>query len=124
MIFKCRFNVPFIGQWKEVEAESPEAAANSFHYGLDLDGIRLPLRDAGGEWRPGDSVSLAVVEVEGHEPVISRVFKAGIVRRGGVKPKGPSFDQRLAEVAALLGWTKDPRELIAPGWEGENEKWG
>jgi hypothetical protein len=123
MTFKCRFTVPRESAWQAVEGATPEEAANEFHYRRDLDGIVLYLSDAGEPWRPGDSVSLALVEVEGHEPWMSRIFRSGLVRRGGIKLRDRTFDQKLAGVAKQLGWTGDPRELIAPGWEGENESW-
>lgn len=58
-------------------------------------------------------IHFALVEVEGHGEWVSRVFRYGLWRRGGVVRKGtPTQDQVLAKIAETLGWTHDPRDLL------------
>lgn len=69
------------------------------------------------------AIEFARVEVEGHGEFVVRTFHSGIYRKGGVGlPRAP-LAERLAAVAAQLGWRKDPAELIAAGWEGEESSW-
>lgn len=145
MTFHCRTTVPAVSRWYEIEADTPEEAAANFHceHG-ELEMLRVSVEEP-----QRCSVAFVLVEVvdqlegedlligargvrrvegleedDGHaQEIISRTFHTGIYRRGGVKPAGwkPTKD-RLVEIAKLLGWTQDPQDLIAEGWDLE-ESW-
>lgn len=153
MAYYCRSLVPHISQWHKVEASSREEAVCNFHYDHGLESLKVTVEE-----KPEQRYSVAFVLVEvadhldgedillgrrrirrleglndGHvEELVSRVFHTGIYRRGGVKPAGwKSTKDRLIEVAKLLGWTHDPQDLIAEGWnleetwdEARARKWG
>lgn len=115
--YRCRFTMPRRSDWSTVEADSPEIAANELHahdektyaigYEFDPD-------------EPGRRVYFASVEVEGHGEWVSRMYTSCIIRRGGIRGRRPVT---LADVAKAIGWTHDPAELIAEGWDGEEEAW-
>jgi hypothetical protein len=84
MLFKCRTVKPKLTEWREVEAESPEVAANDFHSKWQLYFDNLKIRMGRGDGRTY-LVHFVVVEIEGHGEQVSRIFEYGIWRAGGVK---------------------------------------
>jgi hypothetical protein len=112
MIYRCRMVQPSVEEWGEVEADSPPLAANEYH--LNLNHAGFDLRRVFPDGRI-ERVHLALIEVEGHGPFISRLFSTGIFRKGGVHPT----ETELAAVANKLGWTGPPKELLEDGWDGE-----
>ena len=112
MEYKCRVTKPNMGEWVVVKANTPEEAANEFHYSNSrYEAITyLPPLNEGGE-----TIYFATIEIDGHGEFVARSFYSGIGRRGGVtRPR-----ITLRKIAEILGWEKDPQELIEPGWEYE-----
>jgi hypothetical protein len=113
MIYRCRFVKPKASEWFRVEADSPEEAANTFHFdrggGLSY---RHELEDGKVEY-----VYFALVETEGFEPVVSRIFWQGI-RRVGRFGHGPT----LEDIAKALDYTHHPSTLM-DDWEYEENEW-
>lgn len=118
--FKCRFNVPEESPWIEVEESNPGRAANEFHNQREFIGLRWNRIKPDGSRR--DTITFAVIEVEGHGEFISRLIKAGLYRGGGVK-RPQNSKEPLKELANKLGWTKDPNELLTDGWDEEESEW-
>lgn len=119
MRYKCRTTKPAESKWYEIEAASPEQAANDYHT-RDLHCLASASwemkNDDGGKYY----IMFALVEVEGHGEWVSRVYKYGIYRKGGVKrPDYRTHEQKLKDLATAIGWEKDPAILIEDGWEGE-----
>lgn len=116
MLFKCRTVKPKLTEWREIDSESPETAANDFHskWQLYFDNLKLWV---GNEKDGHYYIHYVLVEVEGHGEMVSRIFEYGIWRRG--KKTETPFKTRLKELAEKLGWTHEPEELVAEGWEGE-----
>lgn len=106
--YRCRFVAPTSSDWADVEADSPESAANEFHFkrtelGRQPDSVTyIPDAD-----KPGSRIHFARVAVDGHGEMVSRVYTIGIIRRG-VAPRRMS----LAEVARIVRWEHDPAELL------------
>lgn len=123
MNFKVRFVVPAKehNPWVDVPADSVEDAIQEFHYQRDRDGLCIV-----HEFEPGRKhiISFARIEVEGFEAMISRIYNSPIWRKGGVKPRGPTFKERLAEIARKLDWKDPPEALLEEGWECEKKEWG
>lgn len=121
MTYRCRTVAPRQTSWCDVEASSPEDAAQTHHdRRLRSDSI-VYVPD---EKEAGNRVYFALVEVEGHGEMVSRIFTSEILRRGGVKSKcQPVTLSPLTGVAQALGWGRDPQELVASGWDGETEDW-
>lgn len=67
--------------------------------------------------KPGNSIWFALIEIEGKDPIISRIYTSGIVRIGAIRR-----ELTLSEIATHLGWEKDPEELLSE-WEGEETEW-
>lgn len=123
MKFECRTILPKESEWYEIEAKSAEQAANDFHEKWFSSLQSLCIEHEGAD------VCFARVEVEGSESMISRIYKYGIRRRGGVKPA--SSPRTIEDIARRLEWADDPSALLAPGWEleetmeeAEQRKWG
>ena len=108
--YRCRLTVPRVTDWTDVRADSPEMAANEFH-DRNYRGTLWHVPDPD---LPGTRIYFALVEVDGHEPTISRIYWSGIVRTGGVRRR-----LTLAEIAKQLGWAHPPEELLSPGLDGE-----
>ncbi|HET9063716.1 MAG TPA: hypothetical protein VFO62_10545 [Candidatus Binatia bacterium] len=124
MTYRCRFVIPGVSDWHEVSADSPEEAANEFHswYVPEGRGAYASLRYYPDDTRPAYTVMFARVEVEDHGVLISRMYWTGITRRGGVRSK--HWVTHLDDIAARLGWTHPPEELLASdGWQGEEQEW-
>lgn len=115
-IYQCRMLLPQELPWRTVEADTPEQAANEYHFGL-------PRWESGKVWieRDGEGtrtdVYFARIEVEGHGSWVSRVYQSGLWRRGGVPVQQPT----LADLAAAIDWPHDPQELVQPGWDFEED---
>lgn len=112
MKYRCRTTKPIESEWYDQEAEMPEQAANEFHSDRfdTVRSIQLTVHPTPEERY---EIHFAGVEVEGHGEWVSRIFRYGIWRRGGVVRAGtPTFEQRLAEIVKILGWTHDPMELL------------
>jgi hypothetical protein len=115
-MFKCRIIKPSTTPWVEVQAETIEEAASQFYSKLDIPRSAI-------QWRieDGSYAHFVLYEVENAESLdqfIGRWFTKGITRKGGFK----SDPQTLRQIAELLGWTKDPNELLTK-WEGEEDEW-
>jgi hypothetical protein len=117
--YRCRAIAPHELPWCEVEASSPEDAVQAYQDRLATCQQVVVMFDEPDGARC--AAHLALVEVEGHGEMVSRMFHKGLWRRGGV-PLRP-LAERLAEAARTLRWTHDPAELVAPGWDGEGEVW-
>jgi hypothetical protein len=117
-LFNCKTGEP---EWIPIEADSPEAAAQEYHSRALVSpyfppragykGYRYRVEEEDGRVH---FIHFALVEVEGNEPLVSRIFAHGIWRKGGVKSRNPT----LQEIADKLGWRHPPEELIGT-WEGE-----
>jgi len=106
MIYSCRLVKPTVGSWIGIEANSPGEAANEFHC-THMAGT-ISYRPENGS----EGVSFALVEVEDHGDFVSRMYYLGIGRAGGVRRPQPT----LKQIAEMLGWERDPEELLEPGW--------
>lgn len=67
--------------------------------------------------KPGNAVWFALIEIEGKEPIVSRVYTSGIVRIGAIRR-----ELTLSEIANHLGWEREPEGLLS-AWEGEETEW-
>lgn len=117
MTFRARIIKPRATEWLNFGVDTPEDAAQALHdrNGRSCSAVYVPDADM-----PASEVWFALVEVEGHGEFVSRIYRNGIGRRGGVRRKAPAT---LADIAREVGWTKDPAELVALGWYGEQEEW-
>lgn len=119
MSYRCRMKIPQETDWMEVEAATPAEAAHVCHdqlYERGQKGIGYTDRRA-DDFR--QRVYFALMETEGFEPWVSRIYYSGIWRKGGVlPPAGPT----LMDIAKQLGWTAAPEKLLEEGWECE-ETW-
>lgn len=119
MTFRVRLLAPRETPWVEVEAASWQDAANGHHMSFGRDDHSLSIEAypsaVGRRWY------FARVEVEGHEPTVSRWRWDGLVRRGGVRRgREVPWEERLAGIAARLGWEGAAVGLVEAGWEGED----
>lgn len=112
-VFRVRLVRPNQSLWREVEADTFADAANQFHYDLpETESIIYRWEREGGT----EFVGFALVEVEGHGELVSRWFRTGIFRKGGVRRLPPIT---LKDIADRLGYTHPPETLLDDGWEGE-----
>lgn len=118
MEYRCRTLKPSESSWRSVEGSSPEDAAQNFH--LDAPYIPVCCYRNGLPEGGVEKIYFSVVEVEGSEPVFVRTYSRGITRRGGLKLP-PRREDTLEGIAEILGWKRDPPELLAP-WDLE-ESW-
>lgn len=121
--YTCRVVVPATARQRivTIEGDSPSYAANeahSQHFTNATDSLCVSHSANDGSGR--EDVYFAVIEVDG-ERYTSRMFKQGIYRKGGVKPRNvPTLLQQLTVIAKALGWEDDPMELVGSSmWEGE-----
>jgi hypothetical protein len=115
MKFKVRALKPKESPWFDVEAQTSDEALREFHFRevnckSGYGGIRKRVEDEDGM----HLVFFALIEVEGEEAKVSRIFEYGIWRCGGVKSK----EITLKEIADALGWTHDPEDLLGE-WDNE-----
>lgn len=116
--FRCRMVRPKQGPWREVEGDSPEDAASTFH-ALHTEGSCMTTRNT--ESGSGfEKVHFARVEVEDHGELIVRTFESGIWRRGGVSGRATlTPEQVLERIAKTIGYEEDPANLLSDDdWEG------
>lgn len=109
--FLCRTSKPKESSWQKVLAANADEAANIFWFEAHENLPRLSWRGDVGPY-----VHFALVEVQGHQSVVARVFETGIFR------KGRASTMSLAYLANQLGWAYPPEQLLEEGWEGE-ESW-
>lgn len=112
--FRCRTTVPTVSEWREVNGVDPNDAAQEYHARFDgnVPSLRYRIEDDGGKV---SYALFALVEVEGHGSVVSRLFSHGIFRVGKVRNS-----LTLRDIAQHLGYEHDPGTLISSeGWEGE-----
>lgn len=115
--FKVRLLKPAPTQWLTIDAESTADAVMKLHERMGRTSSIVYTPD---HERPGAVIWFALAEVAGHGEVVSRLYWRGIARRGGVRVRPPTT---LADVATALGWPHATDDLVAPGWEGEDDKW-
>lgn len=118
MKYVCRLVKPSTLTPVEVEADSPEEAAQEYFFSRDTSGIAY-CRDDLDNGRTHPTVWFGRVAVADHGELIARTFRHGLTRRGAVK-RGTSIT--LTHIAKEIGWEGDPDELISEGWELE-ETW-
>lgn len=115
--YRCRFTAPLSSDWRTIEADSPEWAANELH---SQDTRTYSIGFTPDPNKRGNIVYFSSVEVEGHGSWVSRMYTSGIVRRGGVKTnRGVS----LEDVAKAVGWNGPASELLDPGWDAQESEW-
>jgi len=119
MLVKLRTLLPSKSEWTTLEAESVAAAIQKDHDDFGRESRSLTFYP-NPELR-GNRVFFALYEIENGDQYVSRIYKQGIVRKGGVRRPGDTFT--LQQVAEKLGWEKPLEELLGAGWEGEEEKW-
>jgi len=112
-MFRCRTVKPEVSAWVEIEAESPEDAANSYHERDTPKSLTYRHETEGGARVV--FIGFARIEVEGHGEMVSKVYHHGIWRKGGVKTRAP---MTLTMVAEALGYDEDPSTLLDE-WPGE-----
>lgn len=117
--FRCRAVRPKESSWTVIKAATPAEAAQTFHdvheWTIDQAVFREEIN--GKRFQ----VKFVAVEVDDHGVFYSRMFHHGLWRRGGVRVGGQkSRMERLKELAAQLDWKREPSDLLAPGWEGED----
>lgn len=95
---------------REVVADDIVAAIQDFHLSVSFYTHNIHLDD-------GTAVCYAIIGVDGYGDFISRVYRKGIGRNGGIKPK----QKTLSEIADILG--VNPQELEDEGWIGESDEW-
>lgn len=117
--FRCRVTLPKESGWSEIEADTPEEAANSYHC-RDLHALPgATYIDLDGEGKRRQIVIFARVEVEGHGSWVSRMYKSGIYRKGGVQVRP---NPTLEAIAKAVGYESDPKTLLDP-WDFEEKEW-
>lgn len=112
--YKCRTVLPKKSGWFEMEAGTPEQAANDFHEAYHPHTITsavLIKHDEGGRYK----IAFAKIEVEGFDCWISKIYLYGIWRRGGVSRRP---ETTIEDIAKAIEWNGDPQELLQP-FEGE-----
>jgi hypothetical protein len=105
-------NYPRGFPWRDIQAESPENAANDFH-SYYFASLRQLQYDQGSP-----HVCFVLVEVEGHGELISRMYYSGIYRRGGIRNQ-----TTISDIAKKLGYEGKPEELLESGWDCEEDDW-
>jgi hypothetical protein len=100
-----------------LDRETPEQAAQDYHFDGPDFGYRFRLEDeSGGVY----FARFALVEVESPDGkkirFVSKTLHHGLWRAGGVK--GPGEISTIEGLARELGWERDPKILL-DAWEGE-----
>jgi len=112
MIFKFRYVKPDLSEWLEYEGTSEVDAIQS-HQLQWRTGYRVKLD-------VGHFVYFALVEGASGEKFISRVFKHGLERRGGVRYRQDQYPWGYEEAAEALG-VEESELRSEDGWE-QDEK--
>ena len=114
MVFRFRQVKPKESDWLYGEAETLGDALQDAHLDDRVGDIvyRHELEEGNIEF-----VRFAVFEVKDGTQYVSRLFERKITRSGGVKLRLVT----LRDIAQAIGWTHDPKELLAP-WADE-ETW-
>jgi len=121
MIYKCRVKKPVLNGtgWYDIEAESAPEAAQKLIWDNECLPVYTYINDPTPTTR--ETITFALVEVEGDQEYITRNYHGGIHRRGGIKTKtGIDYLKRIADG---LGYDGDPKELLEPGWDLEEDTW-
>lgn len=108
MFFFCKHIAPSPSLEERIQADSAEAAAQEFHF-QNLTGVPIKCQD-------GSIAYYSVVGVSGQE-FISRIFRKGIGRRGGIKVR----ENTIEDVAKKLGVGVEI--LSDDGWLLEEDTW-
>lgn len=115
MKIKVRTLKPKESPWFDVEGEDRDDAIYNFHArevdGREYAGYRFRVEEKSNKTH---YIYFALIEVEGEEPVVSRIFSYGIWRGTGRVATGPTIE----EIADKLGWTHPPKDLLGE-WDGE-----
>lgn len=122
-VYMCRRVRP-VGEdvWHPVEESSPGRAANEYQVRYSRHDNYFIVEEVTKDSK--QYVYFAVIEVEGHGQFISRYYYSRIFRRAGVKvPDKKPFIEKLVDLASVLGYNGSPEELLAPGWDEEEEEW-
>lgn len=122
--YRCRMVIPEEESgWEEIEAATPEDAANTYHdclYHLGRRGLCY-IDERGGPGRRTE-VYFARIEVEGFGSWVSRIFREGLYRKGGVIRSGDR--PTLTDIAQRLEWPSAPERLADDkGWVGSEWTW-
>lgn len=115
--FRVRMLKPEPTRWQDIEADTAADAAMELHERMGRTSSIVYVPDHN---KPGSVIWFALVEVEGCGEVVSRLYRSGIVRRGGVKTRPPVT---LSDVAKAIGWSHSLDDLVSAGWDGEREEW-
>lgn len=118
MLYRARVIKPRESDWYEAEADTAPKAADRFiddhefidhfTYVHDVDGGR-------------ETVTFHLVEIAGYGEFMVRRYRRGIGRRGGIKLY--SGESVLKKIADGLGYDGEPKELLEPGWDLEEDDW-
>ena len=119
MKYVCHLTKPALLNHVEVEADSPEEAAQEYFFSRDASSGIAYRREDLDNGRTYPTVWFGRVAVAEHGEFIVRTFRHGLTRRGGVK-RGNSIT--LTCIAQAIGWKGYPEELIGEGWDLE-ETW-
>lgn len=105
--------------WTEVDKDDLVDEIQEYHIKRMPTGVPFDQTTANGG---REEVNFMAVEVEGDGIYFSRIYQRGIRRKGGVPRAG--VERTIESVAKALGYEGDPRELLEPGWDGEEDTWG
>lgn len=117
--WRCSFTAPKSEHVEStVEAASAEEAALSYHDEHDETGFRYrhETPEEGVVYIRFALVKVRAVDDTTHE-FVTRIFHHGLWRKGGVKR--PGVIDTLEGIAKELGYTHDPKSLVASGWDLE-----
>lgn len=118
MKYVCNLTKPSMLNPVEIDADSPEEAAQNYFFSRDSSGIAYR-RDDPDNGKSHPTPWFGRVAVAGHGEFIVRTFRHGLTRRGGVKRDNSIT---LLQIAEAIGWKGDPEELLTEGWDLE-ETW-
>jgi hypothetical protein len=112
LLYKCKHIHPEPSNSENINASSPEEAAQIFHMQFPY-GVRV---------RDGSGVRFSIIQVN-NQKFISRIFILGIGRKGGIRvpPKFPYVDT-INEAAKILNV---PIETLTreDDWIGAQQDW-
>ena len=110
MIYSVRTLKPDVGEFVNIEAISPEDAAQELLFSSSQSTVKYVDRKG----KEVQVIRFALVEVKGFGEMFARVYEKGIFRLGA-QGKNDKF-----RVMRELGWTGTFDELVGP-WEGESD---